>query len=262
MAGNLSQVLQGYIAGWLRGTNFPAAPASLLIALSTTNPTDTGAGITEPGGGYARQPITFGIITSNESPGVSMSNNATIAFTSLGASVISHVAIFTVGGIMLWYGPVSSVKAVQAGSTFNFIVGDVSVTLDGMISSYLGTAIENWMQGTTMPSASTSLLLALSSSDPLRTGLGITRPSGSAGYADQPLTLGAPVFTSGTGTVLLNNTPAIFATATATWNVAYNAVFDSTGTTMFLYGSLTVPQVILPGGGIGAAINSYSLLVT
>jgi hypothetical protein len=258
---NLSQISQGYLADWLRGIAMPAAPASLRLALSTADPLDTGAGLVEPGGGYTRQPITFGAITVNESPGVSMSNNAVISFTAMPAVTITHVAIYTVGGVMLWYAPVDSVKATQAGSTFDFIAGDVTVTLGGTISGYLGSAFENWMKGTAMPTAPTSLLLRLSAGNPFRNASGVAPPSGGAGYSDQAFTFGPKTFTSGIGTSMANVAAIIFATATALWPaITHSAVYDQTGTAMLLYGALTVPVVVPTGGGFGVAIGGLSEL--
>jgi hypothetical protein len=258
---NLSQISQGYLTDWLKGTALPTAPVSLRLALSTANPLDTGAGLVEPGGGYTRQPISFGPITVNESPGVSMSNSGVISFPGMPAVTITHVAIFTIGGVMLWYAPVDSVKATQAGSTFDFIAGDVTVTLGGTISGYLGSAFENWMKGTAMPAAPASLLLRLSAGNPFRNASAINPPSGGAGYLDQAFSFGVKTFTSGVGTTMANISAIIFSTASALWPaITHTAVYDSTGTSMLLYGPITVPVVVPTGGGFGVAVGGLSIV--
>jgi hypothetical protein len=75
---HLSSYLQGLIAGYVRGTDFPAPPASLEIALSTSDPLADGSGLSEPSGadGYARQPLTLNPSVSTLGSGVSTFNTA------------------------------------------------------------------------------------------------------------------------------------------------------------------------------------------
>ena len=65
-----------------------------------------------------------------------MWNDTLIQFTGLGASTITHVFICDLSSNLLWYAPVTSVKAVQAGSTFDFQVGDIGVIVASSSSVY------------------------------------------------------------------------------------------------------------------------------
>ncbi len=260
---NASDYLQGLIANWLNGDAFPAVPGQLKIALSEANPNDDGSGFDETtGGSYARQNFTLTAPVTNEANGAASSNNAAIVFSGLPAVTATHIAIFNNAGTqMLFYGPLSAVRAVTLGDSISIPVNAVNVAFKGKFSKYLGEAIMNWCRGTSMPTAPTTLTLDLSTTDPQRDGLGISVPSGSNGYLSQTFTFDVPNFVSGTGTTVSNVDPIIFGPAnTATWgSVSHAAIFS--GSNMLIYGPLSVPKNVAVGEGIGFGSGSLSLVI-
>jgi hypothetical protein len=113
----------------LRGTNF-VPPTAVYVALFTT-PTDKDGGGTEvSGGGYARQPVTFGA----PGPGVNghrVANSAEVLFPEATANwgVVTHVAIFdaATGGNMLYQGAMESSREVKTRDQFRLKAGDLVV---------------------------------------------------------------------------------------------------------------------------------------
>lgn len=114
----------------LRGSAWTAI-ASVYVALSTTPTDDTGA-ITEPSGvnNYTRKAVTFAAPS-----GGAVSNSADVTFnqaTPGGWGTITHMAIYDAssGGNMLYQGPLAASKTVNAGDTFRFQIGQLTVSLD------------------------------------------------------------------------------------------------------------------------------------
>jgi len=108
-------------------------PPTIYVALSTADPGDGGAGISEPvGGSYAR------VETSNadwtDASGGAVSNADTIEFAQATSTwgTISHFALCdtATGGHLLACGPLANAKTVTAGDTVRFPAGDLAVTLD------------------------------------------------------------------------------------------------------------------------------------
>ena len=97
----------------------------------------------------------------------------------------------------------------------------------GVYTSYLSNAIANWVRGTAMPTAPTTLYLALSTTAINGDGTGITEPSGGA-YARQIVTMTAPSFGESTGSVISLSGNVIYPTATGTWgNITHLALFTA-----------------------------------
>ena len=115
------------INGTLRATTF-TAPASVYLALYTTDPTDADTGTECSGTAYARQSITFGA----PSNGVS-TNSAVIDFPQAGGAwgTITHIGIrdaLTTGNL-LYHSPLDTSKTIATGDVFRVASGSLSVTL-------------------------------------------------------------------------------------------------------------------------------------
>ena len=115
------------INGTLRATTF-TAPASVFLALYTTDPTDADTGTECSGTAYARQSITFGA----PSNGVS-TNSAVIDFPQAGGAwgTITHIGIrdaLTTGNL-LYHSPLDASKTIATGDVFRIAVASLSVTL-------------------------------------------------------------------------------------------------------------------------------------
>lgn len=111
------------------------APANLHIALSTTDPTDDGSGISEPSGnGYERKQVANNKTTFDVASGGALANAIVIEFAEASGSwgTITHFAIFDAaeGGNMLAHGALSASKAVESGDIVRFPIGDLDITLD------------------------------------------------------------------------------------------------------------------------------------
>lgn len=255
--------LQGLIANWLGGDDFPSVPGQLKIALSEADPTDNGSGFDETtGGSYARQNITFTAPVTNESNGAASSNNAAIVFSGLPAVTATHIAIFdNSGSNMLLFAPLSAIRTVTSGDSISFPVNSIELAFKGKMSKYLGEAVTNWLRGTAMPTAPTTIKLELSTANPLRDGTAIAAPSGSDGYLAQEFTYTAPAFTPGSGTAIKNADPIVFGPAvTNSWGTITHAAVYA-GSNMLIYGALAAPKSVAIGEGIGFGAESMSLVI-
>ncbi len=112
----------------LRNTTY-TSPTTIYVGLFTAAPSDSGGGTEVSGGGYARQAATF----SAPSAGAT-SNAADITFPTATANwgTITHVALFdaATGGNMLFWGALTTSKAVNTGDVLKILAGDLDVTLD------------------------------------------------------------------------------------------------------------------------------------
>lgn len=116
------------------------APTTLYLALfnntSTNTLTNLQAGTltdevaTSGSTAYARKTITFGAASSGTS-----TSNATVTFDAATASwgTITHVAIMDGGtrgaGNVLFYGAVTTSKAIDTGDTFQVTSGNLTISL-------------------------------------------------------------------------------------------------------------------------------------
>ena len=113
------------------GANLVPA-ANLFVALSTADPLDTGANIAEPSGGsYARATANASHFAAAAN-GI-VTNDADIAFptATLSWGTTSHFAIYdaNLAGNMIAHGALAVPKAVAAGDTAKFVVGDIVISL-------------------------------------------------------------------------------------------------------------------------------------
>lgn len=117
----------------LRGTPYTGASSgNHRIALFTADPTDAGLTTNEVAySGYARQPITFSVISS----GVT-SNTGVITFPALPNGnpniVVTHWGIFdaTSGGNMIMRGALTSPKTLEQNDSASFPIGALQITWD------------------------------------------------------------------------------------------------------------------------------------
>lgn len=111
----------------LRGQDF-VAPPTVYLALFTSDPTDAGTGTEVSGGGYTRQPISFGSSTDG-----SCSNVGDIFYpaATAGWGTISHIGIYDAGtaGNLLYYGSLITTKSIAANDQLKVAAGDITVTL-------------------------------------------------------------------------------------------------------------------------------------
>lgn len=111
----------------LRNTSY-TSPATVYLALYTTDPTDADTGTELSGNGYARQSITFGA----PSNGVS-TNSAAIDFPQATGSwgTVAYVGIrdASTAGNLLYHTALDVSKTIDTGDVFRVAIGSLSVAL-------------------------------------------------------------------------------------------------------------------------------------
>jgi len=111
----------------LRATTY-TSPATVYVALFTTDPTDANSGTEVSGGSYARTAVTF----AAPSNGVT-TNSADVTFPTctLAWGVVSHIGIYdaSTSGNLLYHTPLDASKTVDAADIFKISSGSLSVTL-------------------------------------------------------------------------------------------------------------------------------------
>ena len=111
----------------LRNTSY-TSPATVYVALYTTDPTDADTGTEVSGGSYARTAVTFGA----PSNGVT-SNSASVTFPTATASwgTIGYIGIRdnATGGNLLYHTALDEAKTVGTGDIFTISSGNLTVTL-------------------------------------------------------------------------------------------------------------------------------------
>jgi hypothetical protein len=129
-------------------------------------------------------------------------------------------------------------------------------------STYLEQEIVNFLKGTNVDTAPTSLLLALSTADPVDDKSGIAEPS-AMGYARKTIVLGSLSSVNGTGTTVTGPTSdTIFGPATGSWgSITHWAIFENAGTNMLLHGSITAAKTVGNGDSFVVNANSLSIVV-
>ena len=110
-------------------------PSNIFVALSTTNPTDSGGSIAEPGGGtnYARKSTSSS--DWDAASGGALDNANAITFVEASGTswgTLTHFALYDAltAGNMLAHGALSSSKTIESGDTASFAAGDLDVSLD------------------------------------------------------------------------------------------------------------------------------------
>jgi hypothetical protein len=111
----------------LRNTSY-TSPATVYVALYTTDPTDADTGTEVAGNGYVRQSVTF----SAPSDGAT-SNSAVVEFPQATGSwgTIAYIGLrdASSGGNLLYHTALDASKAIATGDVFRIAIGSLTVTL-------------------------------------------------------------------------------------------------------------------------------------
>ena len=111
----------------LRNTAY-TSPATVYVALYTTDPTDADTGTEVSGNGYARQSVTF----SAPSNGAT-SNSAAVEFPQATGSwgTVAYIGIrdASSGGNLLYHTPLDASKTIATGDVFRIAIGSLTVTI-------------------------------------------------------------------------------------------------------------------------------------
>jgi len=111
----------------LRNTSY-TSPATVYVALYTTDPTDADTGTEVAGNGYARQSVTF----SAPSNGAT-SNSAAVEFPQATGSwgTVAYIGLrdASSSGNLLYHTALDASKTIATGDVFRIAIGSLSVTL-------------------------------------------------------------------------------------------------------------------------------------
>lgn len=131
MASELSNYLANEILDWLKGTDMPAAPTSVYVALFNGDPTAAGTGGTEvtatirPAGRVA---VTFGAIAARQ-----ITNSADVDFGTADASAnVTHAALFDAAsaGNMLAFSPLDTPRSITGDDPVLIPIGDLRLNFN------------------------------------------------------------------------------------------------------------------------------------
>jgi hypothetical protein len=132
--GSFSDYLENALLDHLFGTANYTPPANIYVALSTTDPTDIGTGITEPpvGANYAR--VATAPADWNSAANGVVDNASNIAFPEANSSWgnITHFGLFdaNVAGNMVGHGALGAPVVVGANDTPYLAPGNVTASLE------------------------------------------------------------------------------------------------------------------------------------
>jgi hypothetical protein len=111
----------------LRNTSY-TSPATVYLALYTSDPTDADTGTEVTGNAYERQSITFGAPSNGAS-----TNTAAIEFPQATGSwgTVAYIGIrdASTSGNLLYHTALDASKAIATGDVFRVAIGSLSVTL-------------------------------------------------------------------------------------------------------------------------------------
>ncbi len=111
----------------LRNTSY-TSPATVYVALYTTDPTDADTGTEVSGNAYARQSVAF----SSPSNGAT-SNSAAVEFPQATGSwgTVAYIGIrdASSGGNLLFHTALDASKTIATGDVFRIAIGSLTVTL-------------------------------------------------------------------------------------------------------------------------------------
>jgi len=113
----------------LRNTSY-TSPATIYVALYTSDPTDANTGTEVSGGSYARKAVTFA--TASGTSG-SVATNADVTFDEATAAwgIVSYIGILDAltGGNLLYHTELDVAKDIDTGDIFLIQTGNLTVTL-------------------------------------------------------------------------------------------------------------------------------------
>lgn len=237
----LSSYLANQVIAWVRGTNMPAAPATIYISLHTAG----GAELT--GNGYARIPAAaWGAITVGGGE-VSVSNSSAVTTpTATGAWLeATHFRLndaATAGNALSSLTALTEARTVAENGRAEFGSGAFTFSVPTTTASvYLATQVCEWISGVAFPAAPTTCHVGWHDA-------GGTEVSGN-GYARGPITWGAAEDT-GVAIRCRNSAVVTGGTATANWVATPNvAIYDALSAGNALSSVVSQTSVSITAGG-------------
>lgn len=134
MAGSKSNDLENKILNHILGGSDYTRPGTVYIALFTAAPTDSTSGTEVSGGSYARVSVTNNATNWPAASGGSKSNGTTITFATATANWGTVVAFAIMdassGGNIMYWGDLTTSKAIDNGDTASFAASAITITED------------------------------------------------------------------------------------------------------------------------------------
>ena len=127
---SFSNHLETEILDHVFGGNAYTAPATLYLALFTSNPDEDASGteVSTSGTAYARQTVAFTV------SGNTATTSAAVEYSTATANfgTVSYVGVMdaSTGGNLLAYAALTSAKTIETGDVFRVPAGDLDITLD------------------------------------------------------------------------------------------------------------------------------------
>jgi len=111
----------------LRNTTY-TSPATVYVALFTTDPTDAASGTEVTGGSYARTSVAFAAPSNGAA---ASSADCTFPTCTSTWGTVSHIGIFdaSTSGNLLYHTPLDTSKTIETGDIFKIASGSLTVTL-------------------------------------------------------------------------------------------------------------------------------------
>ena len=162
--GSFSNYLENKILNHILKVSSFSVPANIYVALSTTDPDDSGSGISEPAdGAYARVLCN----TWNTASARATKNTGAIQFAEAvnAWGNISHFALFDAitGGNMLGHGSFATPRYVGGGQIYTVYAEEMIISFNsGGVSNYLANALLNHTFKVSSFSVPTNIYVAVS----------------------------------------------------------------------------------------------------
>ncbi len=111
----------------LRNTSY-TSPATVYVALFTTDPTDANTGTEVTGGSYARTSVAFAAPSNGAA---ASSADCTFPTCTSTWGTVSHIGIFdaSTSGNLLYHTPLDTSKTIETGDIFKIASASLTVTL-------------------------------------------------------------------------------------------------------------------------------------
>jgi len=111
----------------LRNTSY-TSPATVYVALFTTDPTDANTGTEVTGGSYARTSVAFAAPSNGAA---ASSADCTFPTATANFGTVTHIGIFdaSTAGNLLYHTPLDTSKTIETGDIFKIASGSLTVTL-------------------------------------------------------------------------------------------------------------------------------------
>lgn len=123
-----SNYLENKVLDHVLATAAYTAPSAVYLALFTTDPAEDGSGTEVAGNGYAREEVTFNTASGGSATGPVTDTEFTASGGSFGT--VSHFGVYDAAttGNLLYYGALSSAKAVADGDSIRFVADSITIT--------------------------------------------------------------------------------------------------------------------------------------